>query len=287
MCTTCGCNQPTATIDGAPVAPHPHTGETFSHHPPNAEPLDGVTLNHPHHHSHNHSHSPSPSFLPSPNDSTRLIQLEQAILAKNDRFAAANRARFAAQKILALNLISSPGAGKTTLLVKTIEQLRGKRPVAVIEGDQETRLDAERIRETGAPAVQINTGKGCHLDAHLVGHALDQLSPPAGTILFIENVGNLVCPALFDLGEAAKVVIFSVTEGDDKPYKYPTIFRNARLLLLNKIDLLPYLDFDLAAATTAARRVNPFIEIIPLSAKSGEGFDAWIAWIERGAAALS
>ena len=214
------------------------------------------------------------------------MKLEQDILAKNNAYAAQNRERFAAQGVLALNLVSSPGSGKTTLLCKTIEALKGKLDLAVVEGDQQTSHDAERIRATGAPAVQINTGKGCHLDAHMVGHALEKLSLNKGNVLMIENVGNLVCPAAFDLGEAGKVVILSVTEGEDKPLKYPDMFRAARLMLVNKCDLLPYLQFDVEKAIAYARRVNPLIEVIRVSATTGEGMADWLAWIEKGAAAV-
>jgi hydrogenase nickel incorporation protein HypB len=209
------------------------------------------------------------------------VQLERDLLEKNDAFAAENRARFAARAVQVLNLVSSPGSGKTTLLVKTIERLRGRRAVAVIEGDQETARDAERIRATGAPALQLNTGKGCHLDAHMVGHALERLPLPADSLLLIENVGNLVCPAAFDLGESHKVVVLSVTEGEDKPLKYPDMFRAASLMLLNKCDLLPHLEFDLEFALACARRVNPGLEILEVSATTGAGMDDWLGWIER------
>ncbi len=215
----------------------------------------------------------------------RTVSIEQDILAKNNVYAAANRKRLAARGIFALNLVSSPGSGKTTLLVRTIEALKGGRPVAVIEGDQQTSNDAERICATGAPAVQINTGKGCHLDAHMVGHAFDQLPLLDHSLLMIENVGNLVCPAAFDLGEAHKVVILSVTEGEDKPIKYPDMFSAADLMLLNKCDLLPYLSFDVDRAIEYARRVNPKIEVIRISATTGEGMGDWLNWLERGAAA--
>jgi len=208
-----------------------------------------------------------------------MIQIEQDILAKNNAYAAENRGYFAGRGILALNLLSSPGSGKTSLLVRSIERLAGKLPVAVIEGDQATANDADRIRATGAPALQINTGKGCHLDAHMVGHALERLNPAAGSILFIENVGNLVCPAAFDLGEAHKVVVLSVTEGEDKPLKYPDMFHAADLILLNKVDLLPHLDFDVDKALAAARQVNPKARMLHVSARSGEGLDAWIDWL--------
>jgi hydrogenase nickel incorporation protein HypB len=215
-----------------------------------------------------------------------MVQIEQDILSKNNAYAAENRKRLAARGIFTLNLVSSPGSGKTTLLVKTIEMLTGRQRVAVIEGDQQTSQDAERIRATGAPAIQINTGKGCHLDAHMVGHAMGKLDLPEGSLLMIENVGNLVCPAAFDLGEAHKVVILSVTEGEDKPIKYPDMFRAAKLMLMNKCDLLPYLTFSVPKAIEFARRVNPGIEVIEVSATSGQGMDAWLAWIERGAAGV-
>lgn len=211
---------------------------------------------------------------------TRLIQIEQDILAKNNAYAAANRALFAKLGILALNLLSSPGSGKTTLLVETIKKLKARCEIAVIEGDQQTSADAARIRETGVPAIQINTGKGCHLDGHMVGHALEELAPKSGSLLFIENVGNLVCPAAFDLGEAYKVVILSVTEGEDKPLKYPDMFAAADLILVNKVDLTPHLDFDIAQAVNHMRMVNPGVKVLEVSARSGAGLDRWIAWIE-------
>jgi hydrogenase nickel incorporation protein HypB len=248
----------------------------------------------------------------------RAIRLEADVLSANNRIAAANRAHFAAHRITALNLVSSPGAGKTTLLVASIEALRRRAratDIAVIEGDQQTSTDAERIRATGAPAIQVNTGKGCHLDARMVGDAFARLPlhghphdhehagahgrehyhdphhhdlgavgvETARRLLFIENVGNLVCPALWDLGEAAKVAILSVTEGDDKPLKYPDMFAAARLMLLNKVDLLPYVDFDLVRCIESARRINPAIEVIPMSATRGDGIDAWLDWIEQAA----
>jgi len=212
-----------------------------------------------------------------------MVQIEQDILAKNNTFAQANRQTLAQRGIFALNLVSSPGSGKTTLLCKTIALL-GQLPVAVIEGDQQTSQDADRIRATGAPAIQINTGKGCHLDAHMVGHAMQQMDLAKGSLLMIENVGNLVCPAAFDLGEAHKVVILSVTEGEDKPIKYPDMFRAASLMLLNKTDLLPYLDYDVDAAVSYARRVNPTIRVIQISATRGDGMDEWLAFLREGVA---
>lgn len=208
----------------------------------------------------------------------RLIEIETGILAKNDTYAAANRARLAERSILAVNLVSSPGSGKTTLLCKTIEALGGQ-PLGVIEGDQQTQNDADRIRATGARAVQVNTGKGCHLDGHMVGHAMDHLDLAPGSLLFIENVGNLVCPAAFDLGEDGKVAILSVTEGEDKPLKYPDMFTAARLAILNKIDLAPHCDVDLDLYEANLRRVNPGIEILRLSARTGEGMADWIDWL--------
>ena len=210
----------------------------------------------------------------------RMVQIEQDILAKNNQYAAANRQRLAETAILALNLVSSPGSGKTTLLTRTLEALKAELPLAVIEGDQETAFDAERIRATGVPALQINTGKGCHLDADMIARALPRLALADGGLLFIENVGNLVCPAAFDLGEAHKVVILSVTEGEDKPLKYPDMFAAADLMLLNKTDLLPYLSFDVARAIGYALRVNPRLQVIQTSATSGEGLDQWLAWLE-------
>ena len=244
MCTTCGCGGRDAKLDGLP-------------------------------HSHHHDEG-------SARPGRRRISLEQSLLAKNDALAALNRQAFVDRGILALNLVSSPGSGKTTLLEQTILRLKGRVPVVVIEGDQQTSQDADRIRAAGAPAVQINTGKGCHLDAHMVGHALESLAPAEGSVLMIENVGNLVCPAAFDLGEAHKVVILSVTEGEDKPLKYPDMFAAADLMLLNKVDLLPHLRFDVELCLAFARRVNPNIQILRLSAQTGEGMDAWLAWIEAG-----
>lgn len=209
----------------------------------------------------------------------RMVAIEQDILAKNNAYAEANRAVFNAHGTLALNLVSSPGSGKTTLLVKTIERLAGEVPVAVVEGDQQTSNDAARIRATGVPAIQVNTGKGCHLDAHMVGHAVEHLAPGDDGVLFIENVGNLVCPAAFDLGEAHKVVILSVTEGEDKPLKYPDMFHAADLMLLSKTDLLPYVDLNVAQTIDNARKVNPRIKVLQVSAKTGEGIDAWLQWI--------
>jgi len=251
MCTTCGCGEGEVQIEG-----HEH----YHDH------------SHKHDH-HDHTHAPGMS-------ESRMVQIEQDILSKNNEYAAANRRRFSELGILALNLVSSPGSGKTTLLTRTVDDLKTELGISVIEGDQHTANDAERIRATGVKAVQINTGKGCHLDGHMVGHALEQLQPERDSVLFIENVGNLVCPAAFDLGEAHKVVILSVTEGEDKPIKYPDMFYAADIMLLNKIDLLPHLEFDVDKCIEYAQRVNPKIKVLKLSATSGEGMDSWYQWLK-------
>jgi hydrogenase nickel incorporation protein HypB len=212
-----------------------------------------------------------------------LLVVERDILAENDRHARVNREGLQRKGVFALNLVSSPGSGKTTLLVKTIEALKAAKPLAVIEGDQETSIDAERIRATGAPSIQINTGRGCHLDAHMVGHALADLPPQRNSILFIENVGNLVCPAGFDLGETEKVAILSVAEGDDKPLKYPGMFAAARTMVLSKIDLLPHVDFDIDRCIEHARAINPEIAVLQVSARTGAGMGKWIDWITKSA----
>ena len=213
---------------------------------------------------------------------SRMAKIERDILAKNNGYADANRRYLSEHGIFALNLVSSPGSGKTTLLVKTIVALNGTQPLAVIEGDQQTENDAARIRAAGAPAIQINTGKGCHLDAQMVGHAMQRLSLPDDSLLLVENVGNLVCPAGFDLGEAHKVVILSVTEGEDKPLKYPDMFRAASMMLLNKCDLLPYLAFDADLAIKYARQINPGLQVIRISASNGTGMHEWLEWIMEG-----
>ncbi len=211
---------------------------------------------------------------------TRLIEIERDILSKNDQLAAVNRHRLAREGITALNLMSSPGSGKTTLLVATLEALKDIAPVAVIEGDQQTSNDAARIRATGVPAVQVNTGKGCHLDAEMIGSALDHLDLPRGGFLFIENVGNLVCPAGFDLGEARRVVLASVTEGEDKPLKYPEMFATADLMIVSKMDLLPHLTFDVDALVANARNVRPRLDVLKASATGTPGLRAWLHWLE-------
>lgn len=242
------------------------------------------------HHDHSHADSADHDYVhehvhggDEPHGPGELIELEARILAKNDALAGRNRAWFAGREILALNLVSSPGAGKTTLLERTIRDLRDETALFVIEGDQATANDGERIRRAGAPAVQVNTGTGCHLEADMIAQGLAELRPSAGAVVMIENVGNLVCPAMFDLGEHAKVVILSVTEGEDKPLKYPHMFQSSSLMILNKIDLLPHLDFDVAQAVANAQEVNPDIEILKVSAKTGEGLDQWYAWIRQEA----
>lgn len=291
MCTVCGCGGKDAKIEGEHTHDHDHTqGHSHDH---------SQGHGHEHHHGHGHSHEHVP--MDENGDlhfghgiggthvaglsQSRIVQIEQDILGKNDHLALHNRERFAGLGILAVNLVSSPGSGKTTLLARTAADLIKSMPVAVIEGDQQTALDADRIRATGVAAIQINTGKGCHLDADMVRRATDALDPEPGTLLFIENVGNLVCPAAFDLGEVAKIVILSVTEGEDKPLKYPDMFRAATLMILNKSDLLPYVPFSVEKCIENARRVNPGIEVLQLSALTGEGLEAWYGWLqtERGA----
>ncbi|HEX3809515.1 MAG TPA: hydrogenase nickel incorporation protein HypB [Rhizomicrobium sp.] len=228
---------------------------------------------HDHGHDHHHEHGHAPAVL--------VVDLNTRILAKNDEAAARNRAWFKGREILALNLMSAPGAGKTTLLERTVADLKDRHPIFVLEGDQATDNDGLRIKAAGAPAVQINTGQGCHLDAEMLARGLGELKPSAGSVLFIENVGNLVCPALFDLGEAWRVAILSVTEGDDKPLKYPHMFRAAHLMLLNKIDLSAHVRFDPERAIAHARAVNPDIEVLKVSAQTGEGMDRWFDWIAK------
>jgi hydrogenase nickel incorporation protein HypB len=254
MCGICGCSNPTGSGKLTPL-----TGKA------------SFLTTHSHHHGEQHSNE----------DKTRLIQVEQDLLSKNNAYAAKNRAYFKENNIFVLNLVSSPGAGKTTLLVETIKVLKDKFPIAVIEGDQQTEHDADRIRATGVSALQINTGRMCHLDAHGIGRAMQELGVKPNSFLAIENVGNLVCPSSFDLGEAHKVVVLSVTEGEDKPLKYPDMFHAADLMIINKIDLLPYVDFDVARCEAFARQVNPNIQILKLSTTKGENFSAWTNWLEE------
>ena len=223
---------------------------------------------HDHEHGHDHTH-----------EHPHTVSLEERVLGHNDELAARNRAWLAGRGIVAVNLMSSPGSGKTTLLERTVRELPPGRTVAVLEGDQETALDADRIRGTGAPVVQINTGTGCHLDAAMLRRGLDGLRPGSGSLLFVENVGNLVCPALFDLGEAARVVVMSVPEGDDKPAKYPHMFRTADLVLVNKVDLLPHVTFDLDLCTERIRALRRDADVLPISAARGDGLADWYAWL--------
>jgi len=253
MCTVCGCGS---------------EGETHVH-----------DQSHDHSHGHHHYGHGGAGLNVVGFSQNKLIEIEKNILSKNDGYAESNRHWLNQHGLAALNLVSSPGAGKTTLLVETLLRIKNDFSVGVIEGDQETANDADRIKETGVAAIQINTGKGCHLDAHMVGHAIQALPLNRDGVVFIENVGNLVCPASFDLGEDAKVVILSTTEGEDKPIKYPDMFSVSDLMLISKTDLLPYLDFNVDQAIDYAKRVNPNLEIILLSAKSGEGMEAWINWI--------
>jgi hydrogenase nickel incorporation protein HypB len=264
MCATCGCGQDEVRIsspeaDGTPYLLHDHANGDVHH--------DHHEHAHDHTHDHDHAHDP-----------TRTVDVEQAVLARNDHLAGHNRLWLTKHRIRAVNLMSSPGAGKTSLLERTIREHHSD--ICVIEGDQETQFDADRIRDAGARAVQVNTGAGCHLDASMVGRALDRLGPGPGSLVFVENVGNLVCPALFDLGENRRVVVISVTEGDDKPLKYPHMFAAADLVVVNKTDLLPYVDFDLDRCEADARKLNRGLEMIPLSVRNGENLDAWYAWLD-------
>ena len=315
MCTTCGCSKGAGTVITDPETGErietPAEGEGGAARKPGswrrlaAGPAGANVAAHLHARAHRHAHEahvhehdghvhPGTEHSPVPLSEVALaatthgttIALEQDVLAKNQLLAEHNRGWLASRHITALNLVSSPGAGKTTLLERTIRDLQAlhsTQSIEVIEGDQATLNDAERIRATGCHVVQINTGTGCHLDAGMVSRALAQLDPPARSWLMIENVGNLVCPALFDLGEHAKVVILSVTEGEDKPLKYPHMFRASRLMLLNKIDLLPHLRFDVERCLAYARQVNPAIEVLQVSAQTGAGMKAWYAWLEAAA----
>jgi hydrogenase nickel incorporation protein HypB len=268
MCATCGCGQDEARISwtsgdgGTAYAPvHDHDGHDH----------DG------HEHA-GHDQGPGGHSHGTLTADTHTLDIEQAVLARNDELAAHNRTRLRETGVRAVNLMSSPGAGKTSLLERTIRDYAGE--VCVIEGDQETRFDADRIREAGARAVQVNTGAGCHLDATMVERALGRLAPPPGSLVFVENVGNLVCPALFDLGENRRAVVISVTEGDDKPLKYPHMFAAADLVVVNKTDLLPYVDFDLDRCIRDARRLKPDLEAVAVSVRTGENLDAWYSWLD-------
>ena len=265
MCSTCGCGQPDdhvkIIVPGEKDIENTHEGHghDHTHHGPDV-----------HHHDNDHDHS----------HDNRQLNLEQDILYKNNLLAERNRGFLEAKNVFALNFVSSPGSGKTTFLEKTIQMFKDGPEIAIIEGDQQTSNDADRIAATGAKVVQINTGKGCHLDAHMILHALQKLEVENNSILMIENVGNLVCPSMFDLGEKNRVVIMSVTEGEDKPLKYPDMFMTSQICVINKIDLLPYLDFDLEKAKEYAMRVNPKLIIFEVSSTSGEGMKEWIKWLK-------
>lgn len=280
MCTHCGCSgtDEPKIIDlqnGEQILlnEHSHSHDHHHHdhhHHEHEHGHDHHHHDHSHGHDHHHNHSGGGSIL----------QLEQEILAKNNQLAERNRGWFLGRNVLALNLMSSPGAGKTTLLERTIRDLNSNTSISVIEGDQETVHDAQRIRDTGCRVVQINTGTGCHLDATMLARGLGQLQPEVDSILFIENVGNLVCPALFDLGERSRIVIVSVTEGEDKPLKYPHMFRSADVLLLNKIDLLPHVQFNVDTFLGYAQQVQPNLKVLQLSATRGDGLEEWYRWLQ-------
>jgi hydrogenase nickel incorporation protein HypB len=274
MCETCGCGNPEEfkihNLEND--EPHAHVHDHDHEH-------DGHTHGHSHSHEHasnGHSHSHQHDHAPG-----KVINLNMDILSENNRLAERNRGYFEGKHVLSLNMVSSPGSGKTTILEKTIQHLIPSRKIFVIEGDQQTTLDAARIEKSGAPAIQINTGSGCHLDAKMIHLALKKMEVDNHAILFIENVGNLVCPALFDLGEQKRVVVISVTEGDDKPLKYPYMFQTSNLCIINKTDLLPYVDFNVDSAMNYARQLNPDLEFILMSAKTGEGMSEWYHWLEK------
>jgi len=288
MCDTCGCgsegNEIKYTFPGKEMNhfhshshEHSHDGEIHSHehnHEHNHHHHGSHTHDHLHDHDHSHNHSHD-------HTNSKTIDVGVDILSKNNLLAERNRGYFEAKNIKALNLMSSPGSGKTTLLEKTIKMVSEKYPVAVIEGDQQTMNDAERIQSAGAPVIQVNTGNGCHLDSDMINKASKELNLKDNSVLFIENVGNLVCPSLFDLGESKRVVIISTTEGEDKPIKYPTMFENTQLCIINKTDLLPYLDFDVNKCKQYALQVNNKLEFIELSAKTEEGMEKWLNWISK------
>ncbi len=325
MCVSCGCGQSRGTTlsvhDGAEEG-HEHVhadGTRHSHapllgsnrgrlrahgHEPAGQMVQAQAAQsgfqyravqaHDHQHDagdHSHDHDPDRQdqheTLRVPGRDMQTLHLEAQILGKNQLIAERNRGWLAGRGILALNLVSSPGAGKTTLLERTLTDMQPTMPISVVEGDQETANDAERIRATGARAVQVNTGTGCHLEADMLERAISLLDPEPNSLLLVENVGNLVCPALFDLGERAKVVIFSVTEGEDKPLKYPHMFGAAEIMVLSKIDLMPHLRFDLELALRNARTVNPKLKVFPLSAYTGEGLEAWYDWLRAELAACA
>jgi hydrogenase nickel incorporation protein HypB len=279
MCTTCGCEQ---TENGftllkpgeLPVSDEVRDIHMHSHHHPH-DHSHAHTHGHEHEHTHEHDHPHEHSH------GKTLIKLEQDILQKNNLLAERNRGFFEARNILAINLVSSPGSGKTAILERTLQDLKGMVNFFIIEGDQQTMNDANRIAEAGAPVIQVNTGQGCHLDSLMVNSAVKKLNPEPGSVVMIENVGNLVCPAMFDLGESERIVIMSVTEGDDKPIKYPDMFQSSGICLINKTDLLPYVNFDVEKAKAYALRVNPRLIFFEVSATTGEGMKAWYSWLQE------
>jgi hydrogenase nickel incorporation protein HypB len=273
MCSTCGCGQPDDAVKIIFPGMEDHHDHEHGHDPSDHHHGSNHHHSHDSHHDHHHSHDH--------HQEGRELKLQQDILYQNNLLAERNRGFFMAKNIVAINLVSSPGSGKTTLLEKTIQMIGSSLPMAVIEGDQQTSNDADRIAATGAKVVQINTGKGCHLDAHMVLHAVEKLKPDQNSMLFIENVGNLVCPSMFDLGEKWRVVIMSVTEGDDKPIKYPDMFHTSQICIINKTDLLPYVDFNVEKAKDLARRVNPGIIFMEVSASKGDGMEEWTEWVQK------
>ncbi|MBU0764656.1 MAG: hydrogenase nickel incorporation protein HypB [Bacteroidetes bacterium] len=304
MCDTCGCSDGKTVTIRKPgqraTSPHEHTHYHTHEH---AHDHDGQMHSHPHVHQHVHTHDHeeedslhneyNPDHHPDDHHHAHIgsheheheheteLRLEIDVLQKNNLLAERNRGYFDARNITVLNLVSSPGSGKTSLLVRTVKEKGNEIPFYIIEGDQQTMRDAERIHDAGAPVIQVNTGNGCHLDADMINKAVKQLDIKNDSMLIIENVGNLVCPSLFDLGEAKRVVVISVTEGDDKPAKYPNMFRSSHLCIINKTDLLPYVDFDIEKAKEYALKVNHHLEIIELSVKSGEGMEKWYEWLKK------
>ncbi|MGP0129231.1 MAG: hydrogenase nickel incorporation protein HypB [cyanobacterium endosymbiont of Rhopalodia musculus] len=282
MCVTCGCSG-NDQVQFTNLEAEVNTTVNEHYHTHTLD--DGTIVTHSHdnqdHYSHFHSNSTTKPSQTHSQIHRTTISLEENILEKNDLIAAQNRVWFKSHSILALNLVSSPGSGKTTLLTKTIKDLKERIKISVIEGDQETANDARKIKETGCKVIQINTGTGCHLEAAMIEKGCTELNPPTDSVLMIENVGNLVCPALFDLGEYAKVAILSITEGEDKPIKYPHMFRKSNVMILTKIDLLPYLQFDVNRCLDYAKQVNPNICIFQVSSITGEGLSIWYDWLEN------
>ncbi|MCD4736569.1 MAG: hydrogenase nickel incorporation protein HypB [Bacteroidales bacterium] len=304
MCDSCGCGHDNIVTIRKPgdtehghnhvhthEHEHKHHGEAHSHshthshaHPHEHQEHEHGSLTHTHDNDHHHHHGDHPHEHPHAHHDhshRKEIELEQDILGKNNLLGERNRGYFEAKNILALNLVSSPGSGKTSLLEKTIKELGKEISFFVIEGDQQTMHDADRIDKAGAPVVQVNTGNGCHLDAQMINNAVKELNVDENAVLMIENVGNLVCPSLFDLGEASRVVIISVTEGEDKPVKYPTMFQSSDICIINKTDLLPYVDFDVQKAREYALQVNHHLKFFEVSVKTGEGIDTWYDWLKN------